>query len=128
MVRSRGRYDTWIGGIFQHETPLYRPFLTPRRAVIAAASIATWCVVLILEPLPPAFRLPAGAALVVAYLAGLIVWLRTWSVTIERAHAQLLARADLGDARRIAAFFGVLVGYGIGSLIVAGGALWLLTR
>ena len=127
-MRSRGRYETWIGGFFRHETPVNRPFLTPRRAVIAAASIATWCLVLVLEPVPPALRLPAGAALVVALLGGLIVWLRTWSITIERAHAQLLPRADLGDARRIAAFFSVFVGYGIGSLIVAGCALWLLTR
>ena len=125
-MRDQGRYEQWIGGFFQHEAPTYRPFLTPWRAVIAAASIATWVLVLVLEPLPTAFRLPAGVALIVTSIAGLVLWIRTWSIAIERAHVRLLARADLGEFRRVAIFFGVFVGYGIGSLVVAGSALWLL--
>ena len=125
-MRSRGQYDQWIGGYFRHEVPTRRPFLTPWRAFIAAASIATWVVVLMLEPLPTAFRLPAGVALSVTATAGLLLWIRTWSVAIERAHVRLLARADLGEFRRVALFVGVFVGYGIGSLAVAGSALWLL--
>ena len=111
-MRSRGQYDQWIGGYFRHEVPTRRPFLTTWRAFIAAASIATWVVVLMLEPLPTAFRLPAGVALSVTATAGLLLW--------------LLARADLGEFRRVALFVGVFVGYGIGSLAVAVSALWLL--
>ena len=125
-MRSRGRYEHWIGSYFRHEVLANRPFLTPWRVVIAAASIATWILVLVLEPLPTAFRLPAGVALIVTSFAGLPVWIRTWSVATERAHAWLLARTDLGDFRRVAIFFGVLIGYGIGSLVVAGSVLWLL--
>lgn len=125
-MRTRGRYDMWIGGYFRHEVPPKRPFVTPRLAVIAAVSIATWALLLAREPLPPAFRLPAGGALVVTYFGGLLVWIRTWSVVIERAHVWLLARADLGDVRRVVLFFSVFVGYGIVSLIVAGCALWLI--
>lgn len=125
-MRSQGRYEQWIGGYFRHEVPTNRPFLTPWRTVIAAASIATWVLVLVLEPLPTAFRLPAGLALTLTSIAGLLLWIRTWSVAIERAHVRLLARTDLGEFRRVAIFFGVLVGYGIGSLVVLGSALWLL--
>ena len=125
-MRNRGQYDQWIGGYFRHEVPTNRPFLTPWRAFIAAASIATWVLVLVLEPLPTAFRLPAGLALSVTAVAGLLLWIRTWSVAIERAHVRLLARTDLGEFRRVALFFGVFVGYGIGSLVVAAIALWLL--
>lgn len=102
--------------------------LTPWRAVIAAASIATWVLLLVLGPLPSAFRLPAGVALIVTYLAGLLLWIRTWSVAIDRAHLRLMARTDLREFRRVALFFGVFVGYGIGSLIVAGSVFWLLAR
>lgn len=125
-MKTRGRYEMWIGGYFRHEVPPSRPFVTPRLAVVAAASIATWVLLLVLEPFPPAFRLPAGAALVLTYVGGLLVWIRTWSVAIERAHVRLLARTDLGDFRRVALSFGVFVGYAIGSLVVAGSALWLL--
>ena len=127
-MQTRGRYEHWIGGYFRHKVPANRPFLTPWRAVIAAASIATWTLLLLLEPLPTAFRVPAGVALVVTWLAGLLLWIRTWSVAIERAHVRLIGRTDLGDLRRVALFFAVFVGYGVGSLIVAGGALWLLAR
>jgi hypothetical protein len=127
-VSGRARYERWIGGYFQHEVPPTRPFLTPWRATIAGASLATWVLLLVLEPLPGVFRLPAGVALLVASIAGLLLWLRTWSVAIERAHLRLLARPDLSDSRRVALFFAALVGYGVGSLIVAGSALWLLAR
>jgi hypothetical protein len=108
--------------------PSNRPFLTPWRALIAAASIATWVLVLVLEPLPTAFRRPAGVALSVTAVAGLLLWIRTWSVAIERAHVWLLGRTDLGEVRRVALFLGVFVGYGIGSLVVMGSALWLLAN
>ena len=127
-MNTRGRYEQWIGGYFRHEVPANRPFLTSWRAVIAAASIATWILLLLLEPLSPAFRIPAGVALVVTGLAGLLLWIRTWSVVIERAHVRLMGRTDLGDIRRVARFFAAFVGYGVGSLIVAGSALWLLAR
>jgi len=125
-MQTRGRYEQWIGGYFRHEVPANRPFLTPWRVVIAAASIATWILLVLLEPLPTAFRVPGGIALVVTWLAALLVWLRTWSVAIERAHVWLVGRTDLGDLRRVALFIGVFVGYGVGALIVAGSALWLL--
>ena len=116
----------WIGGYFRHEVPPKRAFLTPRLAFIATVSIATWALLLALEPLPPEFRIPAAGALIVAYLAGLVVWIRSWSVVIERTHVWLIARPDLGDVRRVALFLGLFVGYGIVSLIVAGCALWLI--
>ncbi len=94
--------------------------MTPRRAVVAAVSVATWVFLLAMAPLPPALRLPAATALVVTYLGALLVWLRTWSVAIERTHALLLARPDLGDFSRGIVFFAAFVGYGIGSLTVAG--------
>jgi hypothetical protein len=94
----------------------------------ARLPIATWVLLLLLEPLPTAFRVPAGVALLVTSLAGLLLWIRTWSVAIERAHVRLIGRTDLGEIRRVALFFAVFVGYGLGSLIVAGSALWLLAR
>jgi hypothetical protein len=127
-VSGRARYERWIGGYFQHEVPPTRPFLTPWRATIAGASLATWVLLLVLEPLPAASRIPAGVGLLVTAVAGVLLWLRTWSVAIERTHLRLLARPDLSDSRRVALFFAALVGYGVGSLIVAGSALWLLAR
>ena len=125
---TAGRYETWIGGVFHHEVPSRRPFLSPRRAVVAAGSAATWLLVLAADPLAPALRIPAAVALVVTFGAGMLVWLRTWSVAIERAHARLLLRRELGDFRRGIIFFAVFVGYGVGSSIIAGLLLWLVVR
>lgn len=128
VVSGPARYEKWIGGVCGHQVPERRPFLTPRRAVVAAVSVATWVLLVAMAPLPPALRLPAGTAPAVTYLGALLVWLRTWSVAIERTHTRLLARPDLGDFSRVIVFFAALVGYGMGSMIVAGLVLWLIAR
>jgi len=59
------------------------------------------------------------------------VWLRSWYIVLDRVHARLLARPDLGDARRLASLGAVLVGYPLLSLtliIVLLGLLGLLGK
>ena len=70
--------------------------------------------------------MPAGVALLLTALAGGFVWIPSWSVAIERTHVRLLARPDLGDGRRIALFFGALIGFGVASLAILWVSLWLL--
>lgn len=49
-------------------------------------------------------------------------------MAIERTHALVLARPDLGDFSRDIVFFAAFVGYGIGSLIAAGLVIWPIAR
>jgi hypothetical protein len=56
----------------------------------------------------------------------LLIWLRSWSVVIERAHAHLMTRPDLGDVGRLVRFFAAVVGYGVGSLVVLWATIALL--
>jgi hypothetical protein len=123
---ARDRYEAWIGGSFQGERPIARPFLPKPLGVIAAASLATWIVLIAISPLPPSLRMPGAVGLAVTGLAGGFAWLRSWSVAIERIHVRLLDRPDLADGRRIATFFGVLIGYGLASLAIGGVILWLV--
>ncbi len=127
-MSSGGRYEKWIGGVFQHQVPPRRPALTTRRAVLAAVSVSTWVLVLVTEPIVPALRIPVAVALIVTFFAGLVIWTNIWSNVIERAHARLLVRLDLGDLPRVIAFATALVGYGVGSMIVGGLVLWLVGR
>jgi hypothetical protein len=124
--QGQDRYERWIGGAFRGESPTNRPFLPARLSYIAAVSMVTWIVVVAGSPLAPAIRGPAALGLVATGLAGAFVWLRSWSVALERTHVRLLARPDLGDGRRIALFFGAHIGYGLASLTIGGVLLWLV--
>lgn len=112
--------------MFRGESPASRPFLPRPFSYVAAVSIVTWIVVVAGSPLAPGLRVPAALVLVTTFLAGGFVWLRSWSVFIERTYVGLLGRPDLGDGRRIMLFLGAFIGYGLASLAIGGLILWLL--
>jgi len=102
-------YEVWIGG-------LSRPFAVPRRsflpgwmALVCIVSIVALLLIFSWQPRPSG--LLAGLAAGVALLSLYLIWFRSWVVVLDRTHAYLLARPHLGDARRLAGFFGALVGY-----------------
>ena len=123
---ERDGYERWIGPVFRGDVPPRRAFLPPRLRWIAVVSLLTWIVLVASGPFGPGLRVPAGVALLLTALAGGFVWIPSWSVAIERTHVRLLARPDLGDGRRIALFFGALIGFGVASLAILWVSLWLL--
>jgi hypothetical protein len=87
--------------------------------ILLLVCAGAWLVVGLLAPIPVgAPRLLTYVLLMAATYAALGVWLRSWFIVLDRVHARLLARPNLGDAPRLASLAAVFVGYPLVSLLV----------
>jgi hypothetical protein len=118
-------YDHWMN-------PGFRLGIDKPRFLPTAARVPVVVAVLALVALTAAGRqvsgpLVGGAALIaLSVLAG--VWFYWWLVVTVRVNRYLLAHPELGNARRLAAFWGVFLGWPVASVGLVALPVALLSR
>jgi hypothetical protein len=90
--------------------------LTRLMALVGLASVVALALLVVWRPRPAGPL--AGLVAAVAVLGLGLIWVRSWAVITDRAHAWLISRPELGDPARVLGFFGAFIGYAVVSVVV----------
>jgi hypothetical protein len=112
-------YEVWIGGLFRMPFVGLRPHPPRSWPLVILACAAVWITGLVASPLPPAFRVIAAVALFATGVVLVLGWVWSLFAISRRAHLALLARPQLGDARRLLAWWAAFVGHAIVPILVS---------
>ena len=99
--------------------------LTPAKSRTFLVNGTSRCsIVGLLAPIPVGIpRAVAMAALMISAFAIGAVWFRSLFIVLDRVHQWSLARPELGDWRRVLAFYATLLGYAAASFAILFGIL-----
>ena len=104
-------YERWVGPVWTDSVSQTRWVLLITAAVAAAVAIGAVVLLRVTGLVPALAVLISGVTLMAAYV---FVWSRLTAAT----HRALVARADLGDYRRLGIFLGVFLSFPVATIVL----------